>query len=71
MGLDNQDYFLTVAEVSTVLKLSVITIYKYIKGNKLQAVEFGGHYRISQASLDSFIKSHLVSLRKAKEDHGS
>lgn len=52
---------LTVQEVAAILKLSVLTIYKYIKERQLEAVEFGGHYRVSQASLDYFIKSHLVS----------
>lgn len=52
--------FLTVHEVASLLRLSVLTIYKYIKEEKLEAVEFGGHYRIPQASLDTFIKNHKV-----------
>lgn len=53
--------FLTVAEVSQVLKLSVITIYKYIREKKLEAIEFGGHYRIERSSLQKFINQHKVS----------
>lgn len=52
--------FLTVAEVSALLRLSVLTIYKYIKSGKLPAVEFGGHYRISEPSLEKFIENHKV-----------
>ena len=52
---------LTVQEVANVLKLSVLTIYKYIKEQKLEAVSFGGHYRIPETALDSFIQSHLVA----------
>lgn len=51
---------LTVQEVASMLKLSVLTIYKYIKEQKLEAVSFGGHYRIPEAALDTFIQSHLV-----------
>jgi excisionase family DNA binding protein len=50
----------TVQEVSALLKLSVLTIYKYIKEHKLEAVEFGGHYRIEKSSLDKFINNHRV-----------
>jgi excisionase family DNA binding protein len=56
--------FFTVQEVSSLLKLSVLTIYKYIKEHKLEAVDFGGHYRIPQSSLEKFIESHKVSSRQ-------
>ncbi len=52
--------FLTVPEVAGILRLSVLTIYKYIKEEKLEAVEFGGHYRIPQTSLETFIHNHKV-----------
>ncbi len=52
--------FLTVGEVSELLRLSVLTIYKYIKTGRLSAVEFGGHYRISETSLSIFIEKHKV-----------
>lgn len=50
----------TVQEVAQLLKLSVLTIYKYIKEQRLEAVEFGGHYRIEKTSLEKFINSHRV-----------
>lgn len=59
---------LTVQEVANMLKLSVLTIYKYIKEQKLEAVSFGGHYRISESSLDSFIESHVVSRNGLRND---
>ena len=52
--------FLTVAEVAGMLRLSELTIYKYIKEGDLEAVEFGGHYRIRRYSLDQFIQVHKV-----------
>lgn len=65
---------LTVQEVAGMLKLSVLTIYKYIKEQKIEALEFGGHYRISQTALDDFIKSHLVTRKTFTQDpitHGN
>lgn len=64
---------LTVQEVAEALKLSVLTIYKYIKENKLEAVSFGGHYRISPISLDNFIQNHIVSKHNSSDiqsEHG-
>ena len=60
MRYNTKSDFLTVTEISVLLRLSVLTIYKYIKEGKLQAVEFGGHYRINKSSLESFIKDHKV-----------
>ena len=60
--------FLTVAEVSGLLRLSVLTIYKYIKTGKLSAVEFGGHYRISKPSLEEFREDHKVFNHAEAED---
>lgn len=61
MSHTSQNAFLTVTEISALLKLSALTIYKYIKAGKLSAIEFGGHYRISKSSLESFIASHKVN----------
>ena len=69
MRYNSQDHFLTVAEVSVLLKLSALTIYKYIRETKLAAVAFGGHYRIQKTSLDAFINKHKV-VRERKKRHG-
>ncbi len=52
--------YLTVQEVADFLRLSVLTIYKYIKEGQLEAVEFGGHYRVNKSSLQKFIEEHIV-----------
>jgi excisionase family DNA binding protein len=59
MRLQINDFF-TVAEVSKMLRLSILTIYKYIREEKIEALEFGGHYRITKTSLKQFIRSHKV-----------
>jgi len=60
--------FYTVQEVSSLLKLSVLTIYKYIKERKLTVIQIGGHYRIPQASLNAFINSHRIIRSKEQID---
>jgi len=57
--------FLTVEEVSVLLRLSTLTIYKYIKEGKISVLNLGGHYRISKTALDDFISKHIV---EGKED---
>lgn len=64
MSYNSKHNFLTVQEVSELLRLSVLTIYKYIKSGELKAVEFGGHYRIEKTSLSNFIEDHVVNRKK-------
>lgn len=52
--------FLTVQEVAALLQLSALTIYKYIKTGRLEAIAIGRHYRVSKSSLEVFLKSHTV-----------
>lgn len=65
MGFNsNTNDFLTVQEVTEILKLSALTIYKYIRQRQLEAIEFGGHYRIERSSLDKFIENHKVQKKQ-------
>ncbi len=61
MGYNEINELLTVQEVASHLKLSVLTIYKYIKEGDLPAVEFGGHYRVEKNALEGFVKNHRVT----------
>lgn len=58
MSYIEENSYLTVKEVAAILKLSEITIYKYIREQKLDAFEFGRHFRISKSSLSKFIRAH-------------
>lgn len=60
MSFKQDTHFLTVQEVADTLRLNTLTIYKYIKDGQIEAVEFGGHYRIAQEALENFIKIHKV-----------
>ena len=48
--------FLNVKEVSIFLKLSALTVYKYISQKKIKALHFGGRYLIDKSSLAKFVK---------------
>lgn len=52
--------FLTVQEVADVLRVSQLTIYRYITANKLTAYKFGRDYRIFKADLNEFIQARKV-----------
>lgn len=67
MSLIPENALLTVQEVAAILRLSVLTVYKYIKEHRLEAIEFGGHYRIQQSSLENFINAHKIKSHKQKE----
>ncbi len=49
---------LTAREVANLLKLNILTVYEYIRKDKLKAVKFGRNYRIEEKDLDEFIKSN-------------
>lgn len=53
--------FLNVKEVSVFLKLSALTVYRYISEKKIKAIRFGGRYLIDKSSLNKFIKERELS----------
>ncbi len=48
--------FLNVKEVSVFLKLSALTVYRYISERKIKAIHFGGRYLIDKSSLSKFVE---------------
>lgn len=51
---------LNVKEVSVLLKLSALTVYKYISEKKIKAIRFGGRYLIDKMSLSEFIEKRKL-----------
>jgi len=68
MSYQSLQNVLTVQEVAEFLKLSVLTIYKYIKEGQIEAIDFGGHYRIEESSLKRFIQNHKVKKGEGEID---
>lgn len=50
--------FLTAKDVADILKLNILTVYEYIRTNKLKAVKFGRTYRIEDKDLNKFVESN-------------
>ncbi|KKQ28566.1 MAG: hypothetical protein US48_C0044G0007 [Candidatus Levybacteria bacterium GW2011_GWA2_37_36] len=53
--------FLNVKEVSVFLKLSALTVYKYIAEKKIKAIQCGGRYLIDKSSLNQLIKEKKLN----------
>ena len=49
--------YLTIKEITTELKVSDETVYRWIRAGKLKAVRAGGNWRVERAELDRFLKS--------------
>jgi excisionase family DNA binding protein len=49
------DYF-SIEEVAKTLKVSYITVYRWIRAKKLPSVKAGKQYRVKKSDLDNFIK---------------
>ena len=58
--------FLTVEQVADRLQVHWQTILNYIKSGRLEALQLGKGYRISQKALDKFIKENSAC-RKSKK----
>ncbi len=51
-----KDFYL-VEELATKLRVSTMTIYRYIKAHKLTAYKIGRDYRIGKVEFNNFINS--------------
>ncbi len=54
------DRFLTLIEAAEMLKVSRMTIYRYVTSGKLPAYKFGRDYRIKAKDMHDFIESKKV-----------
>ncbi|MDQ3008004.1 MAG: helix-turn-helix domain-containing protein [bacterium] len=52
-----QDKYYSIKEVSNLLKVTYLTVYRWVKAKKLSAFKAGKQYRIKQDDLDSFFTS--------------
>ncbi len=54
------DEFLTVPEVAERLRVTAMTIYRWIDEGKLPAVQVAKHYRIRASDLEAMLESSRV-----------
>ncbi len=57
INIDNmeKEQYYTIKEVAEMLKVAYLTVYRWIRADKLVAVKAGKQYRISKFELDKFI----------------
>ena len=53
--MPNQKEFYLVEELAKKLRLSNMTIYRYIKAGKVKAYKFGKEFRIEKAEFEKFL----------------
>ena len=52
-----KDSFLTAQEAADILKVNIMTIYRYINSKQLPAYKIGKQFRIENSDFETFIKS--------------
>lgn len=57
-NLENQFY--TLEEIAKMLKVSYLTVYRWVRAGKLLSFKVGKQYRIKNKDLESFIISKKI-----------
>jgi excisionase family DNA binding protein len=55
LKMEKEEYY-TIEEVSKMLKVAYMTVYRWIRSGKLGAVKAGKQYRVSKKCLNEFIE---------------
>ena len=63
-----ESQLLTIQEVADQLRLSRLTIYRYISAGKLPAYKLGRDFRINQAEVTKFLNSHKTNKGEYESD---
>jgi excisionase family DNA binding protein len=58
--INNKEEYYSIEEVAEMLKVAYLTVYRWIKSGKLQAVKAGKQYRISKTSLDKYLNENTI-----------
>lgn len=48
-------HFYTAREIADILKVNIMTIYRYIKAGKIKAYKIGKEFRIEKREFDKFL----------------
>lgn len=51
-----QEQYYSIEEVSKMLKVAYLTVYRWIRANKLKSYKAGKQYRIQEKDLNNFIE---------------
>ncbi|MCX7881012.1 MAG: helix-turn-helix domain-containing protein [Patescibacteria group bacterium] len=53
-----ENQFYTIEEIAKILKVSYLTVYRWIRAKKLSAYKIEKQYRIKKIDFDLFIKNY-------------
>ena len=56
-----QEKFYTARELADILKLNIMTIYRYIKAGKLKAYKIGKEFRIEKDEFNKFLEVNKIN----------
>lgn len=56
--------FYTPLEISEMLRVNIMTVYRYIRAGKIKAHKIGKDYRIDEKDYQSFLKSIETKTKK-------
>jgi len=62
--------FLTVAEVAEMVRVSRMTVYRWIHAGELPAVRFGRSFRVPQQAVEQFMEQAALAGGYPVEDDG-
>lgn len=54
---NSPEEFYTAEELAKILKVNIMTIYRYIKAGKVKAYKIGKEFRIEKQEFNNFLKS--------------
>ncbi|MFZ2970295.1 MAG: helix-turn-helix domain-containing protein [Minisyncoccia bacterium] len=52
---NESEHFYTAREVADILKVNIMTIYRYVKAGKIKAYKIGKEFRIEENEFDKFL----------------
>ena len=53
-----QDLYYSIDEVAKMLKVAYLTVYRWVRAKRLNALKAGKQYRIKKSDLDIFMRHH-------------
>ena len=65
----SQEQYQTVKDVADLLKVSEVTVRRWIKDGELRAIDIGKGWRIGPGDLDTFLECHAT--RPAGQTNGT
>lgn len=55
-NMETNEIIYTIGEVAKMLRVSYLTVYRWIQSGKLNAIKAGKQYRITKSQLDKFLE---------------